>query len=116
MHMERDSNHSHSLIERKKKKYNGNIEHPHDSAQLIRQTERKKQFIVKEMVRENFSDFGGLLTGQLQLRKMNTNGNAFNWRHIKWLYFDKKKSLAFFITRQNWMKVISKQIHKKRKK
>ncbi|KAJ8893212.1 hypothetical protein PR048_005798 [Dryococelus australis] len=43
MHMECDS--VHSLIERKKKKYNGNIEHPHDWTQLIRQTGRKKKTV-----------------------------------------------------------------------
>lgn len=88
-HMECDSDHS--LIERKKKKYHGNIEHPHDWAQLIRQTGRRKPFIVKEMVREDFLDFAGLLTGQLLLRKMDTDGNVFNWRHVKWLHFDKNE-------------------------
>ncbi|KAJ8875445.1 hypothetical protein PR048_023340 [Dryococelus australis] len=73
-HMECDSDHS--LIERKKK-YNGNIEHRHDWAQLIRQTGRKKKKLLEKTV-----NFAGLLTGQLQQRKMYTDGNIFNWRRL----------------------------------
>ncbi|KAJ8893213.1 hypothetical protein PR048_005799 [Dryococelus australis] len=39
------------------------------------------------MVREDFLYFAVLLTCQLQLRKMDTDGNAFNWRHPGILYY-----------------------------
>ena len=45
-HMESDADHS--QIE-KKKKFQGPIEHPHNSAVLIRQTGKKNPFLVTEM-------------------------------------------------------------------
>ena len=50
-HMESDVDHS--VIEKKKKKYNGEIHHPHDWVQLIRQVGKKDQFTVHEMSSED---------------------------------------------------------------
>lgn len=88
-HMECDTDHS--LIERKRKHFIGNIEHPHDWAQLIRLAGKKKPFIVKEITKYSFFDFAGLLKKELQLHKVDEDGNRVNWREIKWLRYDKNK-------------------------
>lgn len=96
-HMECDT--SHSLIERKKKSFNGPIEHPHDWAQLIRQTGKKKPFIVIEMGDQNFLDFAGLLKTVLIVRKTDNAKNPFNWRDVRWLRFLKDQpGVLFFKT------------------
>lgn len=57
-----------------KKKFNGQAEHPHDWANLIRQTGKRRPFIVKELERDNFYHFSGLLNGALINRKSDTDG------------------------------------------
>nr|CAH7761045.1 unnamed protein product [Callosobruchus chinensis] len=80
----------HSLIEKQKKKFNGQLEHPHDWANLIRQTGKKKPFIVKELERNNFYNFSGLLkNGPLINRKTDTDGDKINWRELRWIRYEK---------------------------
>nr|CAH7761042.1 unnamed protein product [Callosobruchus chinensis] len=87
-HMECDTDHS--LIEKQKKKFNGQLEHPHDWANLIRQTGKKKPFIVKELERNNFYNFSGLLkNGPLINRKTDTDGDKINWRELRWIRYEK---------------------------
>jgi hypothetical protein len=45
---ERESNGEHILVENRKKRFSGNIEHPHDGTQLMWQTAKSNPFIVKE--------------------------------------------------------------------
>nr|CAH7723750.1 unnamed protein product [Callosobruchus chinensis] len=86
-HMECDTDHS--LIEKQKKKFNGQLEHPHDWANLIRQTGKKKPFIVRELERNNFYNFSGLLNGPLINRKNDTDGDKINWRELRWIRYEK---------------------------
>nr|CAH7755454.1 unnamed protein product [Callosobruchus chinensis] len=79
----------HSLIEKQKKKFNGQLEHPHDWANLIRQTGKKKPFIVKLLERNNFYNFSGLLNRPLINRKTDTNGDKINWRELRWIRYEK---------------------------
>ena len=93
-HMECDTDHSH--IEKKKKKFQGPIEHPHDWAILIRQTGKKNPFLVTEMESEDFKSFSYLLKGPLQLRKINYSGEKLNCRELKWLHYEKTNPFTLF--------------------
>lgn len=87
-HMEVDVDHS--IIEKKKKKTNIEINHPHDWAQLIRAS--SKNFTVIEMNQSDFLDFASLLKGPLVLRKINTNGVPFKWHDVQWLRYDNQNN------------------------
>ena len=86
-HMECDSDHS--LIEKKKKKYSLPISHPHDWAQLVRVTGKKRPFLVTETSTADFFDFSSLLKQDLILRKSDMKGEKIFWRDIQWLHFEK---------------------------
>uniref|UniRef100_A0A1Y1N893 DUF7869 domain-containing protein n=1 Tax=Photinus pyralis TaxID=7054 RepID=A0A1Y1N893_PHOPY len=88
-HMECDTDHS--IIEKKKKKFCGKIEHPHDWAQLIRQAGAKHPFLVTEMQQSDFFDFAGLFGRELVNRKTDNENNKVNWRQIRWLRYEKSK-------------------------
>uniref|UniRef100_A0A6P7G8N4 Uncharacterized protein LOC114339032 n=1 Tax=Diabrotica virgifera virgifera TaxID=50390 RepID=A0A6P7G8N4_DIAVI len=92
-HMECDTDHS--LIEKKKKKFSSQIEHPHDWAQLIRQVGRKRQFLVTEMQRSAFLNFGGLFNSVLVNRKTDTQNNKINWRQFRWLRYEKSNQFQY---------------------
>lgn len=95
-HMESDSDHS--IIEKKKKKFNGPIEHPHDWSILIKQCGKNKPMNVIEMVTEDFINFSKLYTkdGYLSNRKEDQEGIKFNWRTIKWLHYEKNEPYTMF--------------------
>ena len=96
-HMECDT--SQALIEKNKKHFNGNIHHPHDWAQLIQQTGKKKPFMLREMTQEDFLDFAILLKGDLQLRKEDIIENPFSWREVQWLQYKKDEhGMIYFKT------------------
>lgn len=96
-HMECDT--SHALIEKNKKHFHGNIEHPHDWAQLIRQTGKQHPFYVKEMTQMDFLNFALLLTGNLQQRTEDVMGNPFRWRCVQWLQYRKEEpGMIYFKT------------------
>jgi hypothetical protein len=58
---------------------------------LIRSAGKKNQFSVREMTADGFFDIAGLLKTDLQLRKVQDDGNPVNWREIKWLHYEKSK-------------------------
>lgn len=64
----------HRHMEKKKKKYNGVIEHPHDWAQLMRQCGKKKPFIVVEMKQQYFHDFAAIFKSSLDNKKKTESG------------------------------------------
>lgn len=92
-HMESDS--GHSVIE-KKKKYNGQIEHPHDWATLIRQCGKKNPMQVIEMKTPDFKDYSFLFKSVLTNRKITASGENVNWRQIKWIRYKKSKPYVLF--------------------
>lgn len=59
----------HGKIEKLKKKTEFPISHPHDWAMLIRLAGKKTTFKVKEMLREQFYDFAGLLKKDINMKK-----------------------------------------------
>lgn len=83
-HMEVDLDHA--IIEKKKKKTEIQIYHPHDWMQLVRSSSKK--FTVKEMRQNDFFDFASLLKGPLVARKKDDDGNIFKWHDVKWLSYD----------------------------
>jgi hypothetical protein len=83
-HMEVDLDHA--IIEKKKKKTEIQIYHPHDWMQLVRTSSKK--FTVKEMRQTDFFDFASLLKGPLIVRKKDSEGNVFKWHDVKWLSYD----------------------------
>ena len=96
-HMECDT--SHSLIERRKKTFQGPIEHPHDWAQLIRQTGKNKPFSVTEMENNNFLNFSSVYKKQLKLRKVDSNGDIFQWKQVRWLrFYQNQPGVLFYKT------------------
>ncbi|KAJ9591376.1 hypothetical protein L9F63_002081 [Diploptera punctata] len=86
----------HSIIEKKKKKFDIPISHPHDWAQLMRQFGRKKPMVVIGQRCEDLSDFAGPYKGPLQLRKEDSDGNKIRWREIKWLHFERDHGFDIF--------------------
>lgn len=84
-HLEVDTDHS--IIEKKKKKTELQIFHPHDWMQLIRSSSKK--FEVVEMLSNDFFDFASLLKGPLVLRGKDTNGRQFKWLKKRWLQYVK---------------------------
>lgn len=87
-HMECDSDHS--VIEKMKKRYPVIIEHPRDWVQLVRTCGKSKPFIVKEMQREEFFEFSGLLKKYFVQKKTNESGEKIIWKDIKWLRYTKE--------------------------
>ncbi|CAG9820759.1 unnamed protein product [Phaedon cochleariae] len=85
--MECDSDHS--VIEKKKKKYEFPIEHPRDWYQLVRLCGKKKAFKVVEMEQDDFIDFASLLKSHFQVRKVDDHGNRFIWKNVKWIRYEK---------------------------
>lgn len=84
-HMECDSDHS--VIEKKKKKFEFSIDHPRDWMQLVRTCGSKQIFIVKEMKREDFFEFSNLFKHNLQNKKINDDGEKVVWKDIKWFRY-----------------------------
>ncbi|XP_072398662.1 uncharacterized protein [Diabrotica undecimpunctata] len=89
--MECDSDHS--IIEKKKKKYESRIEHPRDWYQLVRLCGKRYPFKVQEMTRNDFIDFASLLKSSLQVRKVDNDGNRFIWKDVKWIRYQKEFGL-----------------------
>ncbi|CAH2104535.1 unnamed protein product [Euphydryas editha] len=83
-HLEVDTDHS--IIEKKKKKTDLQIYHPHDWIQLIRSCSKK--FEVVEMRSSDFLDFSSLLKGALVLRYKDVEGRQFKWLDKKWLRYN----------------------------
>lgn len=79
----------HSIIEKKKKKYEHPVEHPRDWFNLVRVSGRKKPFKVVEMKKDDFLDFSSLLKSTFQVRKVNEDGQKFVWKNVKWIRYDK---------------------------
>lgn len=75
----------HSVIERKKKKSDIPIYHPHDWYQLVRSCGHR--FKVEEMNCDDFLDFAGLLKGPLVSRKHDSNKEKFLWHDACWLRY-----------------------------
>ncbi|KAJ8886356.1 hypothetical protein PR048_012567 [Dryococelus australis] len=71
----------HAIIEKKKKKVNVPIYHPHDWCQLVRACSRK--FTVVEIEPDDFLDFSVLLKGPLVLRHKDVAGNPFKWHGVQ---------------------------------
>ncbi|CAG9825650.1 unnamed protein product [Phaedon cochleariae] len=84
-HMECDTDHS--IIEKKKKKYEAAIEHPRDWMQLVRMCGKTHPFKVIEMHREDFFEFSALLKTYFINKKTNDAGDQVIWRNIKWLRY-----------------------------
>ncbi|KAJ8890855.1 hypothetical protein PR048_010364 [Dryococelus australis] len=59
------------------KKHSKIISHPHDWAQLIRITGKKKPFNVIELAQEDFCGYASLLRTDMQIRKSNEDGEKF---------------------------------------
>lgn len=93
-HMECDTDHS--IIEKKRKKYNHPIEHPRDWYQLVRLCGNKKPFIVHEMKNCDFHDFASTLKKTFQVRKNDENGDRFVWKEIKWLQYRKSYGQFYY--------------------
>jgi hypothetical protein len=87
--MECDSDHR--IIEKKKKTFSGTIEHPLDWAKSMCEVAKKNPFKVTEMTRADFFNYSNRLKGPLPLKKIDTDGNKFVWRDVKWLQFNKHK-------------------------
>lgn len=83
-HLEVDTDHG--IIEKKKKKTELQIYHPHDWIQLIRSSSKK--FEVVEMKNTDFLDFSSLLKGPLVLRHKDVDGQQFKWLDKRWMRYD----------------------------
>ncbi|XP_067633255.1 uncharacterized protein [Eurosta solidaginis] len=86
-HMECDVDHS--VIERKKKRTEAQIHHPHDWYNFVRSARSRNAFNVIEMNLEDFFDFRLLLKTKLMWRSTNQDGEKFVWKDIRWLRFKK---------------------------
>lgn len=64
--------------------------------QLVRQTGKKNPFIVTHMMQNDFFKYSELLKNQLQMKKINSNGEKFVWKNIKWLRFKKTNMGTLF--------------------
>lgn len=85
-HMEVDTDHG--KIEKRKKKTEINIYHPHDWMQLVKSTGPK--FRVIEMTQTDFLEFSSLLKGPLVSKKRSMEGNDFKWLETRWLRYNKQ--------------------------
>lgn len=95
-HMECDSDHA--LIEKKKKSTMVAIHHPRDWFQFVRTVGIRKTFIVKEIQQSEIFDFSAVSKERYLWRKVDDNGNKYNWRDIKWLRFTKEFGTILFKT------------------
>lgn len=86
-HMECDVDHA--LIERTKKKTSIKIHHPRDWYQFVRTVGSKRKFEVVEMTQENIYNFSDFLKNKFTWRKVDAEGNKFNWNEIRWLRYTK---------------------------
>lgn len=86
-HMECDTDHA--LIERKKKKTNIPIHHPHDWYQFIRTVGERKKFVVHEMQQSSFKNYGLTAKTKCSFRKFNEDNERVVWQNIKWLRYTK---------------------------
>lgn len=84
--MECDSDHG--RIEKAKKRYGIQINHPYDWAQLIRYAGKEK-FNVIEIQQSNFQDFNSLLKTKYKFKKKNEAGQVFSIRNVQWLRYNK---------------------------
>lgn len=91
-HLEVDTDHG--IIEKKKKKTDIEIYHPHDWIQLIKSSGKK--FHVIRMNRNDFLDFSSLLKGPLVLRYKDTTGDQFKWLEKRWLRYEKDFGIILF--------------------
>ncbi|KAJ8710654.1 hypothetical protein PYW08_009169 [Mythimna loreyi] len=85
-HLEVDTDHG--IIEKKKKKTELQIFHPHDWIQLIRSSSKK--FKVIEMKNKDFYEFSTLLKSALVSRNKDTDGRQFKWLEKRWLRYEKE--------------------------
>lgn len=105
-HLEVDCDHS--IIEKKKKKTDLQIYHPHDWIQLIKSSSKK--FVVNEMKFSDFFQFSSLLKSSLILRTKDTEGNQFKWLEKRWLRYTKEYGLVAYkdtLNRQSEFKFIN---------
>lgn len=91
-HLEVDTDHG--IIEKKKKKTEIQIYHPHDWAQLIKSSSQK--FQVVDMKSDDFYDFSALLKGPLVLRYKDVDGEQFKWLEKRWLRYQKEFGIILF--------------------
>lgn len=84
-HLEVDTDHG--IIEKKKKKTDLQIYHPHDWIQLIKSSSKK--FEVVEMKAVDFLEFSSLLRTSLILRNKDADGRQFKWLEKRWLRYEK---------------------------
>ncbi|XP_036326739.1 uncharacterized protein LOC118739490 [Rhagoletis pomonella] len=93
-HMECDSDHA--AIEKKKSSIK--IHHPRDWYQFVRTVGVKKKFFVTEMDQSNILDFAHASKNVFTWRKVDDNGDKFNWHDIKWFRFTKEYGNIYFKT------------------
>ncbi|CAH1990265.1 unnamed protein product [Acanthoscelides obtectus] len=86
----------HSVIEKRKRKIDFKIEHPHDLAQLIPLVGQKKPFVVHEMEQSQFFYVAELYSKSLVNRKQNRIGSKFNWREVRWIRYVKEGHWDFY--------------------
>lgn len=91
-HLEVDTDHG--LIEKKKKKTDLQIYHPHDWMQLIKSSSRN--FEVYAMKQEDFLDFSSMLKNSLVLRCRDSEGQQFKWLSKRWLRYSKDYGVILF--------------------
>lgn len=91
-HMECDTDHS--VIERKKKKTQIKIHVPRDWFQFVRGVGTKSKFLVHEIIQSDILDFGALAKTKFLWRPIDSNGNKFSWRTVRWLRFTKEHGIV----------------------
>lgn len=91
-HLEVDTDHG--IIEKKKKRTELQIYHPHDWSQLIKTSSRN--FQIFEMKLTDFLDFSSLLKNSLVLRNKDTDGQQFKWLEKRWLRYEKEFGRILF--------------------
>lgn len=85
-HMECDVDHA--LIERKKKRTQVRIHHPHDWYNFVRTVSSKQPFNVVEMQSEDFYDFHSVAKSKFLWRTRNEESKPFVWNKVRWLRYN----------------------------
>lgn len=88
-HMECDVDHA--LIERKKKRTNAKIHHPHDWYNFVRTVGVNTKFNVIEMNPIDFKDFFSFSKTRCIWRNRDANSDNFNWKNVKWLKYSRRE-------------------------
>ena len=98
-HMECDSDHA--VIEKAKKKYGVQIQHPDDWYDLVRQAKVNDPFEVIEMSQSDFYNFENLYSSFFTMRTQNEEKEKFYWKDVKWIRYTKEQGVLYYKTSLN---------------